>query len=71
MIVSICHIILLYHLSMQRLGNLKVSIVYHSAPNTINNIYDTVTLDNSSIIVLVKLALPYISWGLIWDSKNK
>ena len=38
----------LIHLSVQRLGNLKMSIVYHSALNIINIKCDYIPLDNSS-----------------------
>ena len=47
---------------MQRLGNPKMTVVYHSAP-----IYthDPISLDNPKN----HTALPYITWGLIWNSK--
>ena len=43
-----------------------MSIVYHSASN---NICDAIPLDNSSKISVP--AMPYITWGLIWDHKIK
>ena len=36
-----------------------------------NNICDTVPLDKLKYDSTNKLALPYITWGLIWDSKNR
>ena len=65
MIVYNSHVICLkYCLSVQKLGNPKLSIVYCSASNINNNICDTVPLDNSSNIVQIKPALQYITWGL-------
>ena len=55
-----------YCLSVQRLENPKMSIVYHGAPTYIY-ICDTLPLDNPK--THSHLALPYITWGLIWDFK--
>ena len=52
----------LYHLSMQRLENPEMSIVYGGAPTC-----NTLPLDNSK--TYSHPALPYITWGLIQDSK--
>ena len=51
---------------MQRLENPKMTFVYHSAPIYACN---TLPLDNSK--TYSHLALPYITWGVIWDLKNK
>ena len=47
---------------MQRLGNPKISAVYHGAPIYI---HDPIPLDNPKNHTV----LPYITWGLIQDSK--
>ena len=52
---------LLYHLSVQRLGNLKMNIVYHSAPNINKNICDTVPLDKLKYYSTNEPALLYIT----------
>ena len=44
---------LLFCLSVQRLGNLRMSIVYCSALDIINNIHDTIPLDNTSNKALI------------------
>ena len=44
---------LLFCLSMQRLGNPKMSLVYHSALDINNNIHDTIPLDISRNKVLI------------------
>ena len=63
LIVSISHILFpIYCLSVQILGDPKMSIVHCSAPTINNNIYDTVPLDNSSNIVQISQALLYITW---------
>ena len=46
----------------------KVSIGYHGAQIYIY-ICNTLPLDNPK--THSHLALPYITWGLIWDLKNK
>ena len=58
---------LIYHLSEQRLGNPKTSIVYCSAPIQVKNIHDPIPLDKSKD----HTALLYITWRLIWDLKIK
>ena len=45
-----------------------MSIVYCIVhPHTSYNIHDAIPLDN----LKNHTALPYITWGLIWDLKNK
>ena len=55
----------IYHLSMCRLENLKMSVVYCGAPIYMLHL----TPDNSK--THSHSALPYMTWGLLWDSKIK
>ena len=55
---------ILYCLSVQRLGNPKMRIVYCSAPSYMQHFAPT-QLQN----LFTHPALPYITWGLIWYLK--
>ena len=61
----------LYHISVQRLGNPKMRIVYCSISNKINSICDTAPLDKFKYHSVNKPALLYITWGLIQDLKTE
>ena len=60
---------LTYCLNVQRLENLKMSIVYHGASISVKHICNTIPLDNPK--AYIHIGLPYITWGLIMDPKIK
>ena len=64
---------LLYCLSVQRLGNPKMSVVYHSAPDINNNTCDTAPLDKLKYYSTNKPALPYITFICVisWFSQEQ
>ena len=53
----VVHLSLLYHLSVQRLGNPKMSIVYCGAP-----LYTQPYTPRQPYVLPIYLALPYITW---------
>ena len=52
----------------RRKGNPKTSIVYRGAPT---HIYICHTLPLDNLKIHIHIALPYITWGLIQDLKNR